>query len=445
MGWWSSLVDGVSNAAGWVIDNASTIGTVVSTVGRVAGILPFAADEDPNDIGILSDADPFDMPIFINTMGKAEAVLKNAAKSASIKASETQASNRIDDETKITKQQTSSGLWAEPVTDVNGVPGQGMTSDLSHMLAMIQFPQTLNVGKTEEDVAQRLGQSIFRAPPVAPLAVGPSDEPYDVVTTSLISDDGSEEVFCSHAYYAIPSGGEGNEVSWHSAISLSTVQTSDSLNAYRQARAKAAKVPKAIKPSPVHGQDFSNIWQVTLNILWTAATYAAKAAPLVANYILQSGSILEIKYINTDGLTTFIQIKAAPGVSPFQAREAVLSAANSAVIDVEAQNQARTVKKLASPSKITSSGITQVDILANKLMPFDAPSSAGTGAHRTSEVSNGTLNGAKPNKAQRRLVSFQPFTEKYGDDFDSIEFEQDGARFYVPMFPISSRAKSAQV
>ena len=444
MGWWSSLVDGVSNAAGWVIDNASTIGTVVSTVGKVASLIPLAEDEKVDDITESSGEKPFDMPVFINTMGRAEEVLKAAATGAS---QQRLKSFHRGGKSTTTTEQLCSGLWAKPITDLNGVSAQGMTSDLSHMVAMADFPQTLRIGKTEEDVAQRLGQSIFNGNPILPLEAAPNQKPYDVVTASLTSDDGADTIVCSHAYYAIPSGGEGNEKSWHSAISLSTVQTTESKRAYHKARLHAAKVPAPLKLSEEDLVDLGNVWQVTLNILWTAATYALKAAPLVANYILASGSVLEIKYINTDGLTTFIQIKAAPNVTPVQAREVVLSAANDAVIDVEAQIPGVTNKKSRSASKLPSSGLTQVDILANKLMPADEHSTSGTATSRRS-IANGSANGkshgAKNSTGQRRLVTFKPFDGEFGDGFDPADFEDDGAQFYVPLFPVNSRKKVAQ-
>jgi hypothetical protein len=454
MGWWNSIIDGVSNAAGWVIDNAGTIGTVVSTVAKVAAFAIAAEEEDVGDLGILTADEPFDMPKFINTMDKAEQVLSAASASAAKEELKKRLKLRAATGSPfngLTLHDTFSGLWPEPVVDHNNNPGQCMTADLSHMLAMLQFPQTVKVGKIEEDVAQKLGMSIFAEPPNS-AAADATDLPYHVATTSVQADDGSD-VVCSHAYYTIPSGGEGHEKSWHSAISLSIAVPVNSRKAYQEARLKAAQVPPAITLDQINAADIGNIWQVTLNVLWTAATYAVKAAPLLVSYIMQSGAVLEIKYIQTDGLTTFIQIKAGQNVTPFQAREAVLSAANQAVIDVEAQNSARAVTaKEGATLKPTSSGLTQVTILANKLMPYAVskpakPEACGEPDANGHGYGNGTADSVKKttqNQIQRRLVSFQPLLEGFGDGLDFGEYDHDGAQFYVPLFPVTSRMKSAQ-
>ncbi|KAF2113990.1 hypothetical protein BDV96DRAFT_577390 [Lophiotrema nucula] len=435
MGWFDAIIDGVSSAAGFLIDNAGTIGSVVGTVGKVAGLFLLADGSKPEE-DVLKADDPFDMPTFIDSVSRAQVVLEEAAITGSntkLKAS----TLSLPKDPSMT-QKTYSGLWAKPViNDKFGNPAQEMTSDISHMLCMNGFPQTIELGPGNfVDVAQNLGTSIFKAPPVDPLSITSGALPYDTVSTEIGTPDGSLACFCTHAYYAIPSGGEGNEASWHAAINLTTLMTDDAKKAYRDARQKLNGVPAPAKIEASGDVDFQSIWQVTLNILWTAATYAVKAAPLVANYVMQSGDILEIKYINTNGLTTFLQIQAKPGVTPFQAREAVLTAANQAMIDIEAPPPK---KALGDPSfKPKAAGITQVEIVANKMLPYKVPDA--------SEAVNGTTNGTAdrtiPVKAgplgggQRRLVSFQPF-----DTLDGPNFDTDDAQFFVPVF---SRPKAVR-
>jgi hypothetical protein len=442
MGWWSSIIDGVSNAAGWVIDNAGTISTVVGTVAKVAGFV-ILAEEDGEDFELLKADDPFDMPKFIKSMDKAQKVLVNAAKG--------DGKPKVDAILRCLPQgvntsmseNTYTGLWAKPVpaNKNKGLPGQEMTADLSHMLAMNNFPQTLQQGPGEDpvDVAQKLGESIFNWEPADPLAVdlAAGETPYTTITTDVTVGD--QSAICTHAYYQIPSGGEGGEKSWHSALHLTTVQTTDALKSYREQRISASKVPPPLSIDLVQGDD-GTLWQITLHILWTAAQYALKAAPLVSTLVMKSNIILEVRYNNTDGLTTFLQVKATPGTTPIEAREAVVNAVNQAIFEVETQNPPSALADRNSNDVIRPNGITRVDIVANKLLPYKAPTD--TTPPPALLKGNGVTNGV-PRKmlAQRQLVSFQPFSSDDGDGFSTASFEAGGAQFYVPVFPVGKGMK----
>jgi len=383
--------------------------------------------------------EPLDMLKFIYTMDKAEKMLKDAATAELNKRLEFL--GRGGYQTIINKR-LYSGLWAKPIIadTLFGIPGQEMTSDLSHKLAMNEFPQTIFATGGQVDVAKALGQSIFSKPPTDPLAVDvASSEPYSVVSTELDSADVSQSVICTHTYYAIPSGGEGNETSWHATINLTASQTPDALKRCREERIRLSRVPEAIELTFDETVDINNIWQVTLDILWTAAHYATKAAPPVANYILASEMIFEIRYNNMDGLTAFLQVKEKSGVTPFQAREAVVTATNQAILDVEAQKPtAATTKGVVF--KPTTLVITQVEIVANKLIEYEAPD---TPVKKTG-VANGSTNEIKqvPQKltAGRRLVSFQQFPEEFGNSFDENGFHEGKAQFYVPVFSLRQEA-----
>ncbi|KAF2648060.1 hypothetical protein K491DRAFT_699199 [Lophiostoma macrostomum CBS 122681] len=431
MGWWNSIINGVSNAAGWVIDNAGTISTVVGTVAKVAGAI-LVAEEDGEDFEILTADDPFDMPDFIKTMNKAQTVLEGAAKRDAKPKVDAILQSLPQGVNTIKSENTYSGLWAKPVlaNKNKGLPGQDMTADLSHMLAMNNFPQTIpqGPGKDPVDVAQKLGEGIFNADPVNPLAVdlAAGEKPYTTISTDVTV--GNQSAICTHAYYSIPSGGEGGEKSWHSALHLTTIQTTDALKSYREQRISASKVPPPLSLDFIEGGD-GTIWQVTLNILWTAAQYALQAAPLVSTLLMQSNIILEVKYNKTDGWTTFLQVKATPGTTPIEAREAVVNAVNQAMLEVDKQN----ASALADPTSndaLKPTGITRVDIIANKLLPYQPQTD--TTPPPALYKANGVTNGV-PRKvmAQRQLVSFQPFPSDDGDNFSAASFEAGGAQYYV--------------
>lgn len=72
MGFWDSLVDGVSNAAGWLSDHAGDIATAASTIASIGGV--FAEDPETVDHDSLGNT----LPDLYGNLTRNEGLLKNA-------------------------------------------------------------------------------------------------------------------------------------------------------------------------------------------------------------------------------------------------------------------------------------------------------------------------------------------------------------------------------
>lgn len=86
MGFWSSLIDGVKSAGGWVLDHSGDIASAVGTVAKIAGTFAVAADS--GDETAKMAAHQKHLEEFHRNFDTASGLLEKAARKASKQVSE---------------------------------------------------------------------------------------------------------------------------------------------------------------------------------------------------------------------------------------------------------------------------------------------------------------------------------------------------------------------
>ncbi|KAL9108102.1 MAG: hypothetical protein Q9227_007077 [Pyrenula ochraceoflavens] len=356
MGFFRSLLDSVTNAADFVVNNAGTIANVVKTVASVAALA--AEDEDGKAQSALppSDTDQFDMADFIDRMDSANNVLAKAAEGSStalVSAAGTPGRGSIS------TSNTFSGLWQSPATlDPQGNPPLAMTQDIASMLDLVGFPQVVTKNKTPVNVANSIGQAIF------------GDQPLN-----LNPDRNSE----NSAFSVVP---------------VTTTMTPEAHASFRSQRAKLTRLYRQPAPSSIttDGVDVNlgAIWAATVKIFWIAGPYAAQLAPIVYNIVKGPSGSTFIEVNTITGSIQTLKIQGLQGQSPAALRQAVMSAVGQATSE--------------NTNLLPSDGTSEVHLVDSVIIDMPSTLSSGSKGGPTNKVPNGSSkssNGAGTTKAKR--------------------------------------------
>jgi len=344
MGFFDSLIGGIHDAASWLHDHAGTIENVVGTVARVAGSVLLADEQD----GQISDQSPFDMTTFVPMLQQASKVLEKASEETTLALGSGLRAGETDsepaNETVSNTYQTFSGLWAQPTAlDSAGRPPLEMTRDISQMVALCGFPQSIQGPNNKPlDVAETIGKIIFANAPKSPLSIEADDaEPFTTSTFTIRSHKGDMAIQGAHSYYAIPLGTSATNSAWHGVLHLKTTMTQSAANAYRRQVLAASKVTprkvstRATNKSWLSAPVFLDVWEVTLRIVWDSGDVALKLGPKVAKLVDGSSIVDRVETENIQGAIQRLRVWAAEDIPPAAIRETVQSAVNTVISKVQ--------------------------------------------------------------------------------------------------------------
>ena len=340
MGFFDSLIGGIHDAASWLHDHAGTIENVVGTVAKVAGSVLLGGEQD----GQISDQSPFDMTTFVPLLQKASKVLEKASEETTLalgsglKAGETD--TEPANETVSTTYQTFPGLWAQPTTlDSDGRPPLSMTRDISQMVGLCGFPQSIQGPDGQAlDVPGTIGKIIFANAPKSPLSIeADGEEPFTTSTFTIRSKRGDMSIQGAHSYYTIPLGTSAINNAWHGVLHLKTTMTESAANAHRRQVLATSKVTpwkvsttganKSWLSAPV----FLDVWEVTLRIIWDSGDVAQNLGPKATQLVMASKIVDRVESESILGAIQRIRVWAAEEVPPAAIRETVQNAVNTVI------------------------------------------------------------------------------------------------------------------
>ena len=256
MGFWSSLVDGVANAGSWVVNNAGSIFSAVSTVAKVAGIVvteeEIAAEGD-NVVGTLH-----------SVMDQAARKLKKKAKT-SLKLTAT-----ASDQIRLGPFDLSA-LW--PTTTTRDAPrvAPDLSADINRFLSLHKLPTVVGKGKNTEDLGQLLANQMFAESNMHTL-----DEDSNIQNIPVNIKLGDNMIQGTHVFYRIPLGNPGsNDEALHSHFRLAMTMPKTTYEELRmEKRMLAIQLPKGIG---IYQDDKDSAYNaVTIAVSWTGTVGAPR-------------------------------------------------------------------------------------------------------------------------------------------------------------------------
>lgn len=237
MGFFDSLISGVEDVAGFVMQHSDQIRSVVSTIAKVAGAIVADDDSDvtPQSLnGSISDA-----------MGNLQIAANNKLKSMTENLGKPL----------IIQQSNYNGFWRETVIDPEGVSPQTQYSDLASVMTLngIGLSYTETDGTGTDDVVDILNKGAFCNPP------SPADSSGIItVPCTWKSSDGRHTILLAHSYANIPLYADQTSTAILSSLAFSTDLLATDPNANPQ-----TLIPK--NPMVLTG------WTTTILTTWSTA------------------------------------------------------------------------------------------------------------------------------------------------------------------------------
>lgn len=327
MAWFNSIVQGIGSAVNWAMSNAGNIEGLINSIRKVSALKASGADAG-NDLPVTSKH-------YFEVFEEANDLLKEKAKN---KAELVEKKTRWDDPKQPFDTITGelSGLWTSPTVFSNlnkEVPE--MYRDLVKLFAELRVPTLMKMDGEYVDVAELVSQSIFASNPDPPSEIANFDADNDLHLPAygipLRDDESPWQLFVAHAYYTIPMGRTGADVSWHGAIYVKMKARKKALQLHAQ-EMEEFRFIQDIGPLVV------NSWLVTFQIAWKAVKVARTGYKFLQRVLDEKekdkktpqNQKYEVKYNFLDGQVHTVKIKApakkAPSETLFYLQEAVAEA-----------------------------------------------------------------------------------------------------------------------
>ncbi|KAF5535185.1 hypothetical protein FMEXI_10936 [Fusarium mexicanum] len=321
MGFWSSLVDGVKSAGGWVLDHAGDIAGAVGTVAKIAGTFAVAAESDDETTRLAGHQK--NLALFHRNFDVASGLLKTEAREASKQVDEKAIRQRsffADDFTSEDRvRDYFTGIWKNPSALLpDGTPAVPMYQDLSKWLGALGVPVDQSL-----DVSSEVGKAIFAIE--SPTTSG-GEVKIKTTKFSYTDPKGKWTLDLGHAYYPLPLGATSSEYCWHSCV-YGRFHPSKSLLAEMEAEGEpsstifVSELKASVKP----------MWVVNASINWGNQPLASNShkkliKKLEEEYKKQNRSVV---YSTLEGVMQSVQLQASAEDNPSLLRQGLITAAST--------------------------------------------------------------------------------------------------------------------
>jgi hypothetical protein len=373
MGFWSSLIDGVKSAGGWVLDHSGDIASAVGTVAKIAGTFAVAADS--GDETAKMAAHQKHLEEFHRNFDTASGLLEKAARKASKQASEKAAGVRSFPPGEFAADNCVkdyfTGIWKNPSALLpDGTPAVPMYQDLSKWMGALGVPPSQSL-----DIASEVGKALFANDTYS---VKAGEAKINTTQFSYTEPKGKWTLDLGHAYYPLPMGASSSEHCWHSCV-YGKFHPSNSLKAEMQAKVAPSS---AMFVSELKTGD-KPIWVVNASINWGNASLASDVHSklvdaLKKDYKKQDRSVISSKLT---GVMQSVQVQGGVKDNPSLLRQGLITIA-SKIASEYTGGQTPDPEESSDTSDADTSGDSSADEM-----------NGHTGA-----VKNGT---SKPSKAKR--------------------------------------------
>jgi len=238
MGFFDSILDGISSVGGWLGDNAGNLLNVANAIAKVAGTAALdeeSLDDDSNIYPRIFADLPLAQTNMYNYIATIAPIPKNWTKT------ETAHAFRSPYDPGLGGPYDMTGLWMNPGEDPSGMAPASVLSDIRKFLAANKIPLVLSGGNSENgetiDVAQQLAAQMFTATSGQSPADGTT---FPSVPISI--DTPQYQISGAHCYYSIPLGTNGSpNGAWHAYLRLYKNSTT-SFEQERVARARGLRL-----------------------------------------------------------------------------------------------------------------------------------------------------------------------------------------------------------
>lgn len=249
MGFFSSLISGVSDAASFLSNHSDSIVKVVGTIASIAGAVAVKNVDLDDD-----DTDPL-----VSIHGGLAANSNYLQKQMDIRFPESFIESA---EGVQTLWGDLTGVWPDPSVAPNtGDARQDVVSDVAKYMAINNMPSiyTNSAGHLVDLAANLAGQMMDNSSTVT-LADSPSltwnDFSYQDLTSGV-------SVKGKHVYYAVPLGMDGNKNAWHSYIRFGYTFSPAAKAAFQAEKKKRKTVLKSDPPTTSYNS-------TTVKVTWTS-------------------------------------------------------------------------------------------------------------------------------------------------------------------------------
>ncbi|KAI4180914.1 MAG: hypothetical protein L6R41_006940 [Letrouitia leprolyta] len=354
MGFFGSLVEGISRAGSWAVDHSGEILQVAKTVGKVAGLVVLNEESEGLEVTEVNPKDPL-VGYYDNFVLASEHITARAKEPLN-----TTHDIQVQGDNIKSAKHTICGLWSQPaVLDKEFRPPLDLYHDLSAWLGAHGVPSSFKGSDGhEKDTALEVSNAIFAD---APPANRTSTRAENLVINPSFHVGGTDwSIQGRHAYYTIPLGKGGEDSSWHSAIHFKLTTN----EAFRlRSKAEAEEVVK-IHHSHHTESSSQDGWIITLQVKWSSALWAGKIQKNFFNIWksdYQSNLSAKIIATKVNGPNQTLKIGVPSTIVPAQVRAAVLNAGTKA-------NQHTSASKHDSSSN-TVTNTPEVYVTDSSLIP----------------------------------------------------------------------------
>ncbi|GAP90068.1 hypothetical protein SAMD00023353_4301050 [Rosellinia necatrix] len=267
MGFWSTLVHGVTNALGWIGENAGSISKVIGAVVGAAGVRAMTEEEiaaEGNNV----------LPVLKSHIEAAEKNMKEEADRLFPAPAKARATVNLP------------ALWTTPNSgsaSLKVIPEIGM--DVNRMLACEGIPTALG---TEDpiDAGRTIANQMFVPPPPG-VALAPGEFHHNAVDVRVGS---SSRISGGIVYYPVPLGNPGSHQAWHSHTRLYYEPSIAEEKALAE-----RKRALAIKRAPANLRAGASYNSTTVTVVWTDSREVDKiTSAAVQNLINGSHGRIEL-------------------------------------------------------------------------------------------------------------------------------------------------------
>ncbi|KAJ5358681.1 uncharacterized protein N7496_011094 [Penicillium cataractarum] len=316
MAWFSSILNGVGNAASWLVSNSGLINGVLETVGTVAkGKFPGTVTTEGYVIVENTDISEEDCDCgenLVNGFKKATTNLEKAAQ---------QGGEQPPPMPPNGSQESAilSGLWTNPGVTLDGAATPEMYRDMGKFLAENNIPTELKTSSgSMEDVSHHICAAIFADAPGIPEA-SEIDGVAIKMPTFKIGGDGCT-ISGTHAYYSIPLGkrSEGSacdDQAWHGAVRVTKTTTQAFDAEHRKEMKKDFFVAQDVEMASVGPR-----WVVTCQVDWRTISLARNSRDKLKAEFEKNYPTYKILHLGVAGQSQTIKIQAPEGDTPAKVR-----------------------------------------------------------------------------------------------------------------------------
>ncbi|CAO2655469.1 Nn.00g105330.m01.CDS01 [Neocucurbitaria sp. VM-36] len=339
MGFFDSIISGISDAGGWLSDNSDSI---MKVAGAIASVIAVATNEEVK----LDDS-----------QNQLPHIHGGLAKNSTYLLKQMDIHLPVDTEDEFGGATTAwadlTGVWPDPsitpgTAGTGGYPRQDIVADIAKFMGVNGMPSIIQGSNGSQDLAQCLAAQIMENSNPDKAAPGSGK----IVWTPLLYKDSNAGVSVKgmHGYYSIPLGMAGVKQAWHSCIRLRFTSTAAAKAAFEE-REKLSALPRVANPPSAPYNT------TTVNVTWNSGLGTKSIMDSAVQKISSDPMNWYVEGVVTDDSQSYVYtIYTQTNIAPGGVKQGVSDAINQSMPPPAKENSTTAAPSSLPTVQVSNSG-----------------------------------------------------------------------------------------